>query len=214
MPTAFDLETTLTEAEIVPRIRLTDPDTLLPTTEALQEGGVKVVEIVAHDSAAFDAITELRKAFPDLVLGAANVTQIIDLQSAVDAGAHYAASPGLTMRLVDAARRRELPYVPGVYTPSEMLGAREQGIRLVELFPARPAGGPRFFGAMAMIFPDLRFRAAGGIDDVSFRDYLRCPNVVAVTATWLVPEPAVQAKDWTRIRDLARTACSREIVHH
>ena len=101
-----------------------------------------------------------------------------------------------------------MPYLPGVFTPSEVMAAREIGLQYLKLFPAEQAGGPGMLEALASPFPELRFSPTGGITGDNFRDYLALPNVVSVGGDWMAPIDALEAGDWDRVTRLTREAIS------
>ena len=115
-------------------------------------------------------------------------------------------SPGLTPALIDAARACQLPLLPGVMTPSDVLAARSAGFSELKLFPAQQAGGIGMLKAMAGPFPDVTFCPTGGITAASAPDFLALPNVGCVGGSWLTPRDAVSAGDWSRITALALEA--------
>ena len=114
---------------------------LLPCLERLQHLGVHHVELAwtHHPNWVFQA-SELRKRFPQLRLGAASVVDLAGLEAAVCAGLGYAVSPVLDRGLVEAARRLQLQFVPGVMSPTEVHMARQWGCSMVKLFPAAALG--------------------------------------------------------------------------
>ncbi|HET6521427.1 MAG TPA: hypothetical protein VFG47_16645, partial [Geminicoccaceae bacterium] len=76
----------------------------------------------------------------------------------------------------------------------------------LKFFPAEIAGGVKALRALLPLLPDVRFCPTGGVSAANAADYLALPNVVAVGGTWVAPEDAVAAGDWSRITALAREA--------
>lgn len=122
-------------------LRAFDPLALSEPLERLQSLGIHQVEIawsahpkwVPHCSA-------LRQRFPQLHLGAASVIDGVGLEAAAAAGLTYVVSPVLDRQLVDRARQLQLPFVPGVLSPTEVHKALLWGCSLVKLFPAITLG--------------------------------------------------------------------------
>jgi 2-dehydro-3-deoxyphosphogluconate aldolase/(4S)-4-hydroxy-2-oxoglutarate aldolase len=112
----------------------------------------------------------------------------------------------MTAELAAAALATELPYLPGVATPSEVMAARDLGISFLKLFPAGAVGGLALLRALAPVFSGVAFCPTGGIDERSAREYLALPNVPMVGGSWMVPAEAIAAGDWARIRRLAGRA--------
>ena len=128
------------------------------------------------------------------------------MQRVKDAGARFALSPGLTPQLVEAAHESALPFVPGVMTPSEVMIAREQGFKLLKLFPAAQAGGVAMLKALAGPLGDMRFCPTGGVSLNNMAEYLALPNVAMVGGSWLTPLDLIEQGQWSRITELARQA--------
>ena len=114
----------------------------------------------------------------------------------------------MTPELASAALATELPYLPGVATPSEVMTARALGICVMKLFPAEALGGTAWLKAMAPVFPGVAFCPTGGIDEASAAEYLALPNVPMVGGSWMAPKDAIAAGDWRRVRRLAERAAA------
>jgi len=102
----------------------------------------------------------------------------------------------------------ELPYLPGVATPSEVMAARALGICVMKFFPAEALGGVAWLRALAPVFRGVAFCPTGGIDETRAAEYLTLPNVPVVGGSWMAPKEAVAAGDWRRIRRLAERAAA------
>src|SRR6202045_2508657 len=104
---------------------------------ALFEGGLPVIEITMRTAAAPAAIASIARELPQTVIGAGTLLRAAAGATAVYAGEVFLVSPGMTPELAAAALAAELPYLPGVATPSEVMAARALGICVMKLFPAR-----------------------------------------------------------------------------
>src|SRR6266481_6191474 len=149
---------------VIPVLTIERERDAVPLARALFEGGLSVIEIT------------LRTA---------------DIATAVHAGARFLVSPGLTPELASAALSAELPYLPGVATPSEVMAARALGICVMKLFPAEALGGAAWLKAVAPVFPGVAFCPTGGIDEASAAEYLALPNVPMVGGSWMAPKDAI-----------------------
>ncbi|KZE30498.1 bifunctional 4-hydroxy-2-oxoglutarate aldolase/2-dehydro-3-deoxy-phosphogluconate aldolase [Crenobacter luteus] len=198
----------LTRGPVVPVIVLTDAGVAPELGAALVEGGIAVLEVTLRTKAALAAIRRLRDEVPGAIVGAGTVRNRAQLEAALEAGAQFAVSPGLTPELAAAARRARVPFIPGVATPSEAMRAEDEGFSVQKLFPAEAVGGARLLAAMAGPLPELRFCPTGGVDAGNARHYLALPNVLAVGGSWLTPEALIAARDWPGITRLAAAAAA------
>lgn len=202
------LETYLRAAHpVLPVLTLERSDWAAPLAEALYRGGARVIEVTLRSPVALEAIRLMHAAVPELIIGAGTVVQGGQLAAARDAGAAFAVSPGFSPTLWELARREQLPWLPGVMTPSDMMQALELGCTVAKLFPARVAGGIDLLRAVRGPFAGLRFCPTGGIDANCYRDYLALDNVLCVGGSWFVAPAALKRADWAAIEQ-----CMRAIV--
>lgn len=194
------------QSRVVPVIALHDVAHAVPLAEALLAGGIDVMEITLRTPQGLACIEAVARALPAMQLGAGTVTQVADVQRVIDAGARFALSPGCTPALVEAVRAAQLPFVPGVMTPSEVMTARDHGFQLMKLFPAAQAGGLAMLQALGGPLADVRFCPTGGVSPDNLASFLRLKNVAMVGGSWLTPADALAAHDWPHITSLARAA--------
>ena len=198
------------KSKTVPVIVITDVAQAIPMAHALLAGGIDVMEITLRHPAGLPAIAAVAKAVPEMCVGAGTVTTLDDVARVVDAGATFALSPGMTDSLIAAVQKANLPFVPGVMTPGEVMRARDHGYGLVKLFPATQAGGLGMLKAMGGPLPDMRFCPTGGVSLANMNEFLALPNVAMVGGSWLTPvnivEAAAASGDWSAITALAKEA--------
>lgn len=194
------------QSRIVPVIVISHVSQAVPLAHALLEGGVDVMEITLRHAAGLPAIEAVARAVPEMQVGAGTVTRAAEMQQVRDAGARFALSPGMTAPLVQAALDCQLPFMPGVMTPGEVMAARDWGFGLVKLFPAAQAGGLAMLKALAGPLGDMQFCPTGGVSLANLADFLRQPNVAMVGGSWLAPLNLVEAGQWADIARLAREA--------
>ena len=195
-------------AAVIPVLTIEREDDALPLARALAEGGLQIIEVALRTPAATAAIAAIARELPEIVVGAGTLQRAADVAAAVHAGARFLVSPGTIPELAAAALASELPYLPGVATPSEVMAARALGLCLMKLFPAEALGGTGFLRALAPVFPGVAFCPTGGIDERQAAEYLALPNVPLVGGSWMAPKDAIAAGDWPRIRRLAERAAA------
>ncbi len=191
---------------VVPVLTISDPRKAVPLAEALSRAGLTLVEVTLRTESALEAAATIIRALPNLVVGVGTVTTVDQLKASRDCGARFAVSPGLTPALAEAAEALAIPYLPGVQTVSDVMGAREFGFDALKLFPAELAGGVKLLRQYAALFPTIRFCPTGGINQKNLRNYLREPNVFSVGGSWLAPLDLIDASDWSAIEKLAHNA--------
>jgi len=173
-------------APVIPVLVVDRVEDARPIAEALVEGGLPVLEVTLRTPVALDAIREM-KTVPGAIVGAGTVLDPAQLRAAIEAGAEFIVSPGLTERLGDAMIEAGLPYLPGVSTTGDVMRALDLGFRRLKFFPAEAAGGMPVLKALSAVFGEVRFCPTGGITQDNAQDWLDLPAVACVGGSWLVP---------------------------
>ena len=188
---------------VIPVIVIDGIEQAVPLARALVAGGVRVLEVTLRTPVALDAIRAIARDVPDAIVGVGTISRVEHFEHAIQAGARFGVSPGLTRELIEAAHASRLPLLPGVMTPSDVISACNAGFFALKLFPAQQAGGIGMLKAMSGPFPDVTFCPTGGVTPTSAPDFLALPNVGCVGGSWLTPPAMVKAGDWNGITALA-----------
>ena len=173
---------------------------------ALRDAGLPCAEITLRTAAGIEAITLMRSAQPDLLVGAGTVLSVDQADRAIDAGAQFIVMPGFGDAVVARCIARGVPVFPGVVTPTEVMRALDAGLNDVKFFPAGTSGGIAHLKGLAGPFPGVRFIPTGGIGLAELSSYLALPNVLAVGGSWMVRSELLAAGDWTAVTALAAEA--------
>ncbi len=198
---------------IVPVVVLEDPERAVPTARALLKGGIGAMEITFRTAAAGEAIRKVAAEVPEMIVGAGTVISVEQLHDAVDAGARFIVSPGSDEEIIAEAARLDVPIVPGVVSPSEIMKGLKLGVKLFKFFPAESYGGIKTIKALCGPFPQIKFIPTGGISLANAADYLKNPKIQAVGGSWMVSKDMIQSGDYEGIaeKSAAATALVREI---
>ena len=165
----------------------------VPLARALVAGGLRVLEVTLRTPIALEAIELIAREVPDAVVGAGTVLNDADWNCAVEAGARFIVSPGLTEPLARAAAASPLPFLPGVATASELMRGLDAGLTHFKFFPAATSGGAPALKALHGPFGHCRFCPTGGITEKSAPTYLALPNVLCIGGGWVAPNDALEA---------------------
>ena len=112
----WDPQTVLCASAVVPVMVIEQLEQALPMAQALLAGGISVFEVTLRTPAALPAITAIRAAFPQALVGAGTVLSALHYEAAQAAGAQFAISPGSTPTLLQHAHSGAIPLIPGVAT--------------------------------------------------------------------------------------------------
>jgi 2-dehydro-3-deoxyphosphogluconate aldolase / (4S)-4-hydroxy-2-oxoglutarate aldolase len=149
---------------IVAIMRANSSDQLIAAAAAIQQGGVRVIEVTMTTPGALNVIAEAVKKFgQDVLFGAGSVLDPETARAAILAGAGFIVAPSLKVEVVTLCNRYSIPVMPGCYTPTEMLTAWEAGADMLKLFPAE-VGGPDMVKAILAPFPQFEIVPVGGVE--------------------------------------------------
>ena len=193
-------------APVVPVITIEEAKAAVPLARALVAGGLRVIEITLRTAAAVEAARAIIAEVPEALVGIGTVLTRKDLEQAAALRAAFAISPGQSAELLDAAAASDLPFAPGIQTPSDLIACVTRGFDLVKFFPAVPAGGLPALSALAGPFPQVRYCPTGGISEANVAQWLAHPKVVAVGGSWVAPSSDIKAGAWSVIESRARAA--------
>lgn len=155
---------------------------------ALRRKGLRCAEITFRTACAAEAIALAVKQFPDMTVGAGTVINADQCRKALEAGAKFIVSPGLSASVAAICKERQIPYYPGCVTPTEIMAALELGITTVKFFPANVYGGLKAMKALSAPFPQIRFIPTGGVNRENVEEYLAWDKIAAVGGSFLVEE--------------------------
>lgn len=186
----------------------------LKTVEALVGGGINAIELTLRTDGAFEAIGAVREAFPDLLLGVGTVLTEEQVKRTAAAGADFAVAPGLNADVVRAARAVDLPFGPGVVTPSEIEAAIALGCRILKFFPAETSGGLKHLKSMAAPYAhmNISFIPLGGLSLENMGQWLASPLICAIGGSWLAPPDTIASENWAQIEANAAAAVQTAAV--
>lgn len=155
---------------------------------ALKNNGIHTAEITFRTACAKEAIAYAVKNYPDMNVGAGTVINAEQCQDALNAGAQFIVSPGLSVAVAKICKEKNIPYYPGCVTPTEIMQALELGITTVKFFPANVYGGLKAMKALSGPFPQIKFIPTGGVDRSNIDEYLAWDKIEAVGGSFYVKE--------------------------
>ncbi len=191
---------------IIPVVVIEDIKDAVPLAQSLVEGGIQIIEVTLRSSCALEAIELIVKNVPKMRVGAGTILNPTQLDQAQNRGAEFLISPGLTIKLLEHAKKKDMPLIPGVSSSSEVMQALELGYSALKFFPAEYCGGVKLLNAFNGPFKGVKFCPTGGISADNMRSYLNLENVLCVGGSWLTPKDLIQNKEWDKITEICKRA--------
>jgi len=202
--TESGIEQIMTLAPVIPVIVIDRVEDAVPLAAALVAGGLPVLEVTLRTPAALDAMRAMKQV-AGAVVGAGTVLNARMLDDALDAGAEFIVSPGLTDRLGQAAVASGIPFLPGVANAGDIMRGMDIGLTRFKFFPAATSGGIPALKALAGPFGQARFCPTGGITAATAPEWLALDAVRCVGGSWVVPAGPL---DPAKVEALAREAAA------
>jgi len=191
---------------VVPLVNENDPERALATAQALQAGGLGVIEVVLRSAGALEGMKAMIARGEGMIVGAGTVLTLDQAKQVRDEGAQFIVSPGLVDEIAEYCLAESIPFFPGTMTAGEVQRAYALGLREVKFFPASLAGGVPMLKAFASVFREMRFMPTGGVSPSNLPDFLALDAVLACGGSWLTPKDAVSSGDFDAITRLAEEA--------
>ncbi|GAA6891304.1 bifunctional 4-hydroxy-2-oxoglutarate aldolase/2-dehydro-3-deoxy-phosphogluconate aldolase [Helicobacter pylori] len=189
---------------IVPVVVIENIKDAVPLAQSLVEGGIHIIEVTLRSSCALEAIELIAKNVPKMRMGAGTILNPTQLEQAQNRGAEFLISPGLTIKLLEHAKKKDMPLIPGVSSSSEVMQALELGYNALKFFPAEYCGGVKLLNAFNGPFKGVKFCPTGGISADNMHSYLNLENVLCVGGSWLTPKNLIQNKEWDKITEICK----------
>ncbi|WP_163538944.1 bifunctional 4-hydroxy-2-oxoglutarate aldolase/2-dehydro-3-deoxy-phosphogluconate aldolase [Gracilibacillus sp. YIM 98692] len=154
---------TISEHKVVAIIRKADENNIIPILKALDEGGVKAVEITAETPRITNLIEKAVAEYGGKIgIGAGTVLDPETARAVIMAGAEFIVSPTLNTETLKLTNRYGVLNIPGALTPTEIVTAYEHGAGMVKVFPA-DAFGPKYMKNVHGPLPHIPLMATGGV---------------------------------------------------
>ena len=173
---------------LIPVVVIKNLDDTEKILTALKKDGINCAEITFRTACAKDAIALAVEKFPDMNVDAGTVINGRQCVEALNAGAKFIVSPGLSVEVAEICKANDVPYYPGCVTPTEIMQALDLGITTVKFFPANVYGGLKALKALSAPFPQVKFIPTGGVNRENLDEFLAFDKVAAVGGSFFVEE--------------------------
>ena len=181
----------------------------IPIAQSLLEGGVSAIELALRTPASEPSISLIAEKVPEMMIGIGTIIESGQASRVKRCpGVCFGVSPGINPAIVKEAISCDLPFAPGIATPSELELALSLGCRVVKYFPAEGMGGLSFLKSMDAPYKHLgvRYIPLGGITPNNLADYAKLTQVVAIGGSWIASKELIKSANWSEITKGARAA--------
>jgi 2-dehydro-3-deoxyphosphogluconate aldolase/(4S)-4-hydroxy-2-oxoglutarate aldolase len=193
----------ITDQGFLPLFFHPDENTSIEILRVLYSSGIRVVEYTNRGKQALKNFKSLSKArqdqFPGLTLGLGTVLDSKTCSKAIQYGADFLVSPGYSKQLLRYTLSKDILWIPGCMSPTELIQVHNDELTLVKLFPAGSLG-PSFLKSAREVFPDLIFMPTGGIEINDIKSWFDAGASAIGMGNSLISKSAMDNRDFESIR--------------
>jgi 2-dehydro-3-deoxyphosphogluconate aldolase / (4S)-4-hydroxy-2-oxoglutarate aldolase len=183
----------LEQLGVVAVLRMKDRAKVRAVVDALAAGGVRALEVTMTVPGAVDLIRELAPTMPEgFLFGAGTVTDAETVRAVIDAGASFIVGPVFRPDVIAACHERDVPAIPGCFSPTEILAAHDAGADIIKLFPAT-ALGPQYIKDVRAPLPQVKLMPTGGVTPDNAGDWIRAGAVAVGIGSALLDSKAIES---------------------
>lgn len=114
------LEARLATAPVVPLVEANDPAIAVKIANALNAGGLSVIEVVLRTDEALECLDAIIKETSGLIVGAGTVLTRDHAEAVISRGAQFVVSPGLVDEVAEYCLDKSVPLFAGTMTAGEV----------------------------------------------------------------------------------------------
>jgi len=161
------------QCPLVAIVRGIRPQEAEAIAEAVQEAGIRIIEVPLNSPEPLASIERIAKKFGEsMLVGAGTVLHADEVGQVRDAGGRIIVSPATNDDVIAASVEAGLVASPGYFTPSEAFAAIRAGATALKLFPAEGASPSVLKAQLAVLPIDIPVMAVGGVKPDNMRPWL------------------------------------------
>ena len=199
------------DEKIIVILRGVEREMLIPLTEALYRGGIRLLELTysangsVADEETADRIAMLSRHWAGrMAIGAGTVLTEQQVELTANANGGFIISPDTNEAVIRRTAELGLVSIPGALTPSEITAAHRAGADFVKLFPVTDLGATYVKNVRAPL-SHIRMLAVGGINTQNMPEYLGAGACGFGIGSNIIDKKLLQMRDFAGIEALSRS---------
>ena len=192
------------EIGIIPSIHVSSTEDALFAAREISAAGISILELATIEAGAIGIIGDLVRIYPDLIVGAGELTDAQTAQHCRDAGATFLTGPGVDLGGLEISGEDGPVIIPGALTPTEVLKAWKSGCDFVKVFPCAEVGGAHYIRALKGPYPYIPLIASGGVNQETAADFIVAGATALGIGGALIPHESIRLRQSQRIHELGR----------
>ena len=186
-------------------IRVPEIEMGIAMAQAVATGGIKLIEITWNSDRPEECISRLRVQLPDCIIGAGTILDSSQLDKAIATGAQFIFCPHFDRHLLETALYRyDIPLVPGVLSPTEIVTAWQAGAKSVKVFPIQAVGGADYIKSLQGPLNQINYIPTGGVTIDNAKTFLDAGAIAVGISGNLFPQHLVTSQNWQKITEKSK----------
>ena len=196
---------------VLPLFFAEDETVSIEVLKALYEAGIRVIEYTNRGENALRNFKALKNIcasdYKDMLLGVGTIKSADAANAFINARADFLISPAYVDEVFDVAAEKNILWIPGCMTSTEINKAELKSITMVKLFPGSLLG-PSYVTAIKEIFPAIQFMPTGGVslDKNNLEDWFKAGVAAVGMGSKLISKDLLASKKYTDITNLTKQA--------
>jgi 2-dehydro-3-deoxyphosphogluconate aldolase/(4S)-4-hydroxy-2-oxoglutarate aldolase len=212
--TPSQVVTVMKENGLVPLFTTDNVDDAIHVVETSYKAGLRTFEFTNRRSNSYDVfvkVLEYCRRYPDLMLGIGTIMDGPTTEKFISAGAHFIISPIVKTEMAEVCHRHNVAWIPGCFTLTEIVLAKDNGAAIIKLFPGSSLG-PQFVSSIMPVVPGLKLMITGGVEPSpeNLEGWFRSGATCVGMGSQLFSKDIMEKRDWTalssRITSILSTA--------
>jgi 2-dehydro-3-deoxyphosphogluconate aldolase/(4S)-4-hydroxy-2-oxoglutarate aldolase len=187
-------------------VRMDDNKKLFKVIDVISSSGIKNIEITMTVPNAIEVIKELIKSGKEnIIVGAGTVLSKAEAEKVISAGARFVVSPILDLEIIKMCKDKNIPVVPGCYTPTEILKGWNAGAEIIKIFPAASLG-PKYFKNVYAPLPFIKMMPTGGVTIENVGEWVEAGACAVAIGSDLLNNKLIAEENYSKLAERA-TLC-------
>lgn len=196
---------------VVPVFYHKDAATAGQVVKACYKGGIRCFEFTNRGDHAHEVFAELVKSIreecPEIALGVGSIVEPATAALYIQSGACFVVGPMFNPEVAKICNRRQIPYIPGCGSVSEIGAAQEAGCEIVKVFPGDVLG-PKFVKGMLAPMPWTKIMVTGGVEPTleNLSSWFGAGAFCVGMGSKLFPKEKIETEAWEYISNMCKTS--------
>ncbi len=205
-----DIIKKIEEEKLIVILRGIKKDDLIPLTQAMYDGGVRLLEVTysangsVSDEETAENIKFLSETFKDkMYIGAGTVLTEKQVRLTKNAGGRFIISPDCNVSVIKLTKELEMISMPGCFSPSEIQQAHLAGADFIKLFPASELG-TSYIKAIKAPLSHVKMLAVGGVNLTNIKDFKKVGICGFGIGSNITDKKLIESGEFAKITALAK----------